>query len=33
MIWKYLGMTIGIAVLGIIIAIYVPMWIGKLQKK
>ena len=33
LIWKCFGMTIGISVLGIIIAIYVPMWIGKLQKK
>ena len=32
LIWKCFGMTIGISVLGIIIAIYVPMWVEKLQK-
>lgn len=33
LIWKSLGMTIGITVLGIVIAIHAPMWIEKLQKK
>ena len=32
LIWKCLGMTIGIAVLGILIAIYVTRWIERLQK-
>ena len=33
LIWECLGMTIGIAFLGIVMAIYAPMWIEKLQKK
>ena len=33
LIWKCLGMAIGIAGLGIVIAIYTPIWIEKLQKK
>ena len=33
LIWKCLGMTIGTAILGIVIAIYAPRWTQKLQKK
>lgn len=33
LIWKCLGMTIGIAVIGILFAIYAPIWMEKLQKK
>lgn len=33
LIWKCLGMTIGIAVIGVVFAIYAPIWMEKLQKK
>lgn len=33
LVWKCLGMTISIAVIGIVFAIYAPIWMEKLQKK